>query len=133
MTRRFCSILFLMLCMTGASATSTSGYLRIDGRYYDIDAVADSVRYNTDTFLWTIKASGLFNCRRPNGQPSNVGAQGIVLLPNYETVYTSTTIQMTFNPFVISITTPTGDVACGGSVGTPIPTTETPIFANGFD
>lgn len=134
MTPRCWWTLLLTLCIACVSSpTIANSYLRIDGRYYLVDAVANPVVYDTFTLLWTINAAAVADCHRPNGLPGSVGNHGIVILPTYDVLYTNADIQITFQPFVLSITTPTADVTCSGSVTGPSPPPESALFANGFE
>lgn len=116
-----------------AAAEAATAYLKIDGRYYLIDQVADAISYSQATSLWEIKAAAVNNCRRSNGLPPQLGVQGFIAIPSYTVIYTSSAaIDVDHvDPIVITVSTPSGDVICDGAVAGPPPSTG--IFSNGFE
>jgi len=118
-----------------SSLSAADMYLRIDGRYYPLDAIAEPFKYNPTTHILEVYSTPMHNCRRANGSAPAGGLVAMLTHPSYDVLYSSTADLTLIRsvPLVFVMQTPTGDVICDGSVPDPTPPPATGIFANGFD
>lgn len=116
--------------MLNVASASVPLYLELDGAYYSI-APGSVVEYEGSA--WVAPQTSMIGCNRRNNQVQQFSNFALLYGPNLDVVYLSGSSYSCFGDAadeacVLAMTSPTGDIVCGGVVAPP-----DPIFADGFD
>lgn len=129
------ALLIAGMPVTGAASTY-SGYLRLDGRWYGVWSPRQ-LEITESTSQVRIEDTTASKCRRASGAMPSPGNL-VIGIPNSTLSYSGLiTLDLRAGnlPTVITITTPGGDIQCAGEVAAPDlePVIEVPMFVNGFE